>query len=122
MVNKKLFKWIKDNKMKANKDKCHLIISGKDKFAIYADSDIIEKSNCQKLFDLKFKKHLHSIKKAGLKVNALWRLLPMMNFEKIHVLMSSFFTLQFSYCGLVSMFHNLTMSNKMNHTQKMSCG
>ena len=77
MVNKKLFKWIKDNTMKANKDKCHLIISGKDKFAIYADSDIIEKSNCQKLFDLKvdyklkFEKHLHSIKKAGLKVNAL---------------------------------------------------
>ena len=74
----KLFKWFADNQMKANKDKCHLLISGSENVTINVDANIIGKSNCEKLlgvnvnYTLKFNKHLGGIlKKARRKVNEL---------------------------------------------------
>ena len=40
----KLFKWFADNQMKANKDKCHLLISGSENITINVDENIIEKN------------------------------------------------------------------------------
>ena len=42
-VSIKLFKWFADNQMKANKDKCHHLISGSE------NGNIIGKSICEKL-------------------------------------------------------------------------
>ena len=52
--------------MKANKDKCHLLISGSDiiYITINLDSNVIEKSICEKLlgvnlnYKLKFNEHI----------------------------------------------------------------
>ena len=103
-----LFKWFADNQMKANKGKCHLLISCSENITINADGSIIGKSICEKLlgvnfdYKLKFNEHLDSIlKKADRKVKALSRILPYMNFGKRWILMNSFFTSQFNYCPLV---------------------
>ena len=64
-----LFEWCADNQMKANKDKCHLLISCSDNITINVDGNIIRKSICEKLlganvdYELKFKEHLESILK-----------------------------------------------------------
>ena len=53
--------------MKAEKDKCHLLISGSENITINVDRNIIEKSICDKLlglnvdYKLKFNEHLQSI-------------------------------------------------------------
>ena len=55
--------------MKANKDKCHLLISGSENITINLDGSIIGKSICEKLlgvnddYKLKFNEHLDSILK-----------------------------------------------------------
>ena len=62
-----LFKRFASNQMKPNKDKCHLLISGRENININIDGNITEKSNCEKLlgmivdYKLKFNKQLHSI-------------------------------------------------------------
>ena len=90
--------------MKAEKDKCHLLISGSENITINVDRNIIEKSICDKLlglnvdYKLKFNEHLQSIlKKAGQNVNAFLRILPYKNFEKRHIFMNLFFTSQLSF-------------------------
>ena len=44
-----LFKWFSDNQMKANKDKCHLVISNNEKVSIKKDNielENISSENC----------------------------------------------------------------------------
>ena len=63
---------------------------------------------------LNFSEHLDGIiKKASRKINALSRITPFMNVSKRRNLMNSFFTSQFNYCPLVSMFHSRSI-NKIN--------
>ena len=53
--------------MKANKDKCHLHISGSENITINVDNNMIEKSTYEKLlgvnvdYNLKFNEHLDNI-------------------------------------------------------------
>ena len=108
-ISIKLFKWFADNQMKANKDKCHLLISDGENITINVDGNKIGKSICEKLLGVivdykpKFNEHLDNIlQKPGRKVNALSRILPYMNFEKRRILMSSFFhvTVQLLPCSM----------------------
>ena len=64
---------------------------------------------------LSFNIHIDSIcKKAGLKLNALSRITPYLDFSKKKLLINAFFLSQFNYCQLVWMFHNGTINNKIN--------
>ena len=73
-VSIKLFKWFADNQMKANKDKCHHLISGSENISINVDGNIIGKSICEKLlgvnvdYKLKFNEHLDNILKKQVKM------------------------------------------------------
>ena len=74
----KLSKWFADNQIKTNKSKCHLFMSSGENSTINMDGNIIEKSNCEKIFGvnndciLNFCEYLDSIiKKVGRKVKAL---------------------------------------------------
>ena len=116
-----LFKWFSDNQMKANKDKCHLIVRNNGKVSMNIDSIEVENSHCEKLLgvkvdrELKFKEHLEGIiKKASKKVNVLYRITPYMNIDKRKLLMNSFFISQFNYCPLIWMCHCHTINNKIN--------
>ena len=59
-----------------------------------------------------------SLKKARNKINALSRVIPLMNLSKKKILMNSFFKSQFSYCLLVWMCHSRRINNKINHLHK----
>ena len=99
------------NHMKANKDKCHLLISNNKKVSMKIDNIELENTSSKKLLGiiidskLNFKEHLEGItKKASRKVNVLSRITPFMNLTKrklLMKLMNSFFTFQFNYCPLV---------------------
>ena len=117
----KLFKWFSDNMMKANKDKCHLIVSSNEHVSMKLDNIEIENSNCERLLGVKidsklnFKEHLDGIiKKASRKINALSRIAPYMNIGKRRLLMNSFFRSQFNYCPLLWMCHHSSVNNKIN--------
>ena len=105
----KLFNWFSDNMMKANKDKCHLIVSSNEHVSMKLDNIEIENSNCERLLGVKkidsklnFKELLDGIIKiASRKINASSRIAPYMNIGKRRLLMNSFFTSQFNYCPLV---------------------
>ena len=67
-----LFKWFCDKQMKANEDKCHLVISNNEKVFMKIDNIELENTSSEKLLGiitdskLNFKEHLEGIiKKAA---------------------------------------------------------
>ena len=107
--------------MKANQDKCELIIGKNENVSMYIGPFEIKNTNCEKLLGIKvdsrlnFNEHLDGIiKKASPKINVLSRKTPFMNIRKKCIVMSSFFSSQFNYCPLVWMFHSPSINNKIN--------
>ena len=115
--------WFESNYMKLNKDKCHFLISG-HKFEhlwINVGGTKIWESNSVTLLcvqidsSLKFDKHVIELcKKAGRKLSALKRLAKILPFQKMRILMKSFFDSQFSYCPLTWMFINRGTNHRVN--------
>ena len=69
-----LLRWFKENKLKLNLDKCHLIVSGTENAKIKLDDLIITNSKKENLLgiifnhELKFQYHIENLcKKASLK-------------------------------------------------------
>ena len=117
----KLLKWFPDNQMKANRDKCYLIVSKNENISMHIGPFEVKNTNCEKLLGIKaesrlnFNEHLDGIiKKASRKINALSRITPFMNISKRCILMNTFFNSQFNYCPLVWMFHSRSINNKIN--------
>ena len=115
-----LFEWFKNNLLKSNADKCHLLVSTNDRVSINVDGFKIDKSDTEKLLGVKFDKkltfddHISDIcKKAGRKISALVRVTPYMEIAKKRILMKAFFTSQFNYCPWVWMGHSHTNNNKI---------
>ena len=119
--SKILFKWFKDNYMKANADKCHLLLSTNDIFTAEIDKAVIQNSTNEKLLGvtidskLSFDTHVSNLcKKAGQKLNALSRLAPYMNYEHRRNVMKAFIHSQFGYCPIVWMNHSRSLNNRIN--------
>ena len=117
----KLFEWFANNRMKANHDKCHLLISTLTPISIKVKNYIIKNSDNEKLLgvtvdtNLNFNCTLENIlKKASKNVHTIARMTPYMSIPKRKLLMNSFFTSQINYYLLTSMCHSRTMSNKIN--------
>ena len=109
-ITQKLFTWFSQNEMKANLDKCHLLLSTTDAFNFEISETVICNSNSKKLlvvtFDnkLKFEKDIITIcQRANTKVNALARLTPNMQLGKRRILMKAFFNSQLNYCPVILM-------------------
>ena len=116
----KLFKWLADNQMKANRDKCHLIVSKNENISMHIAPFKIKNTNCEKFLGIKvdsrlsFNEHLDGIIKASSKINALSRITPFTNISKKRILMNSFFNSKINYCPLVWMFHSRSINIKIN--------
>ena len=117
----KLFEWFANDLMKANHEKCHLLMSTLTPISIKVKDYIIQNSDSEKLLgktvdaSLNFNCHLENVlKKASKKVHVLARITPYMNISKRKLLMNSFFTSQFNYFPLTWMCHSRTMNNKIN--------
>ena len=52
----RLFKWFSNNQMKANKDKCHLLLSNKETVTMKIGETEIKISNCEKLLGIEIDK------------------------------------------------------------------
>ena len=86
-----LSRWFKDNFLQMNADKCHLLISNRDKdVSIILENEIIECSSSVKLLGvtidnkLNFSKHLSKLcKKVSSKLHALARILNYMSQDKL---------------------------------------
>ena len=110
LTTNNLFEWFKNNHMKANADKCHLLVT--------RDTDVTAKigeldGREVKLFGVKingklsFENHLSSLcKKASRKLHALQRVVTFMDLAKRKSLMKAFITTQFNHCPLIWMFHS----------------
>ena len=116
-----IFQWFNENAMKANADKCHLLITTNEERNISIGGEKIQNSKSEKLLGvtidnkLSFTEHAHKIcDKASQKLNALTRLSSFMNLEKRRIIMKAFVHSQFGYCPLIWMFHNRTLNNKIN--------
>ena len=120
-ITQKLFTWFAQNEMKANLNKCHLLLSTTDAFNFEISETVIGHSNSKKLlgvtFDnkLKFEKHIITICQiANRKLNAFARLTPYMELGKRRMLMNAFFNSQFNYCPVIWMCHSRALNNKIN--------
>ena len=107
--------------MKANHDKCHLLLSKQEEANIQIANTTITCSQSEKILGiildnpLKIDKHVENIcQKTSRKLNALARVTNYMELPKIRFLMNAFFKAQFNYCPAVWMFHSRSLNNKIN--------
>ena len=114
-----LFTWLRNNYMKANTDKGHLLLSGNSNLTANIDGNVIDSEGNQVLLGkaidstLSFNKHINNLcKKASAKLNALARIAGYMDFPKRRFIMKAFITSQFGYCPLIWMFHSRALNNK----------
>ena len=84
-----IFQWFKDNEMKANADKCHMLLSTSNELTVKINEIQIKNSQSEKLLEitidnnLKFEDHINNIcRKASGKISALSRIAPYMDFPK----------------------------------------
>ena len=124
-VSVELLKWFKNNGMKANTDKCHLLISLQNDLEANIGETIIKSSNSEKLLGviidnkLNFEKHINNLcDKASQKLNALARVSSYMDLPKRKLIMKAFINSQFGYCPLIWMNHSRTLNNRINRIQE----
>ena len=117
-----LLNWIRDNGLKANPDKFHLILSDpSDEFSIKIDNSDLKNSQCQKLLGvqidskLSFNNHVAGLcTKASQKLHALSRISNYMTLTQRRIIMKTFIISQFGYCPLVWMFHSRKLNGRIN--------
>ena len=118
-----LIKWFRENYLKMNEDKCHLLITNQENKSVSAiiGKETIKNSESAKLLgitidnQLRFDKHVAIIcEKENLKLHALARISNLMSSNKLRIIMKSFIESQFGYCPLVWMFHSRTLNNRIN--------
>ena len=122
-----LFSWLKNNGMKANTDKSHLLLSQTEKISTQIYDENIINTSCEKLLgvkidrELKFDEHVKSLcKKANQKLSALTRLSSLMSFDQRKLIMNAFITSHFSYCPLVWMLHSRKLNERINKIHERS--
>ena len=122
-----LSKWFKNNGIKANADKCHLLVNSKEKVCTKIGPYNIKSSEQQKLLGvlsdnkLTFDKHINNFcAKVSQKVNALCRVSSFISTNNKRLVMKAFTNSQFSYCPLKWINHFRTLNNKINRIHERS--
>ena len=119
--SKKRFKWLADNQMKTNEDKCLLIESTNEFTEIQIGDFSIKNSANEKLFGvnidskLNFDCHVnHLCNNANKKLRALARVTPYMTLEKKKIVMNSFLMHSLTTAALSGCFTVLKIIIKSN--------
>ena len=118
LTTNNLFEWFKNNHMKANADKCHLLVTrDTDVTAKIGELDVKDSKEVKLLGvkidgKLSFENHVSSLcKKASQKLHALQRVVNFMDLAKRKSLMKAFITTQFNYCPFIWIFHSRKLNN-----------
>ena len=120
-VSAALFNWFKNNHLKNNVNKSHVLVSTSKPIGIKIGDYTIDNSKWGELFGVKrdlnlnFNDHISDLcKKAGRKMSALARGTPFKGLNKRKLLMNAFFNSQSSYCPLIWMCHSRSNNRKIN--------
>ena len=96
LITNNLFEWLKNNHMKANTDKCHLLVTRDTGVTAKIGEFDVKDSREEKLLGLKidaqlsFENHVYSLcKKASRKLHALARVVNFMDLAKHKSLMKA---------------------------------
>ena len=88
-VSDALFNWFKNNRLKNNVDKCHVLASTNKPVGVEVGDYTIDNSGCEKLLgakidvNLNFNDHISDLcKKASRKISALAKVTPFMGLSK----------------------------------------
>ena len=110
-----------NNYLKANPEKCHLLVKTTANIRINVRNETSSKSSNQELLGIcfnsnfRFDDHVASLcKKASQKLNALTKVAQYMNLAQRRSIMKAFICSQFGYCPLVWMFHSRKINNRIN--------
>ena len=108
LTTNNLFEWFKNNHMKANADKCHLLVTrDTDVTAKIGELDVKNGREEKRLgfkidTKLSFENHVSSLcKKASQKLHALARVINFVDLAKRKSLIKAFITSQFNYYPLI---------------------
>ena len=120
-VGKVLFEWFSNNFLKANANKCHLILSTDEPFSINIDNEVIKNSSNKKLLGInlnnrmRFDTYVANVcNRVSKKLYALARISQFMNIHKRRMKMKAFIAPEFCYCLLVWMFHRRKLNSRIN--------
>ena len=118
----KLFRWFKNNHLKANPGKSHILLSTNKLEIVSIDGIPLAASSHEKLLgvtidsELKSENHIKELcLKVDKKINALCHISSSMSLGKCRTLMKGFIESQFHYCPLIWMLRSRTLKNKINH-------
>ena len=107
--------------MKANADKCHLILSTDEPFSINIDNKVIKNSNNKKPLGINlnnrlcFDTHVANIcNRVTKKLHGLARISQYMSIHKRRMTMKAFIASEFGYFLLVWMFHSRKLNSRVN--------
>ena len=125
LTTNNLFEWFKNNHMKANADKCRLLVTrDTDVTAKIGEFDVKNSKEEKRLGvkidnKLSFENHFSSIcKKSSQKLHALRRIVNFMDLAKRKSLMKAFTTTHLHYFPLIWMFHSRQLNNRINKIQE----
>ena len=120
MSAEKQFKWFKDNQMKHNAYRFHLILSTGDL------NSLIKGILCEKFLDTKsdhklaFDQNVNIFnEKAKAKLKALAGAVQYILLAKKNLLMNSYFDAENSYCSLIWMIHSHFIKNRVKYFKYM---
>ena len=106
----KLFSWFKNNHLKANPGKSHILLSSKKSEIVSVAGIPLATSFNEKLLGIT----TESCPKVSKKRNALCRISSSTSLEKRRTLTKAFIESQFNYCPLIWMLNSRTLNNKIN--------
>ena len=108
--------------MKANPDKCHLLLSKNENFEANINENRSSNTRFEKFLAVTFDNQLnvnHHISKicktASNKLHALARVSNYIDEDKRRILFNSYFSSQFNHCPLIWMNHNKSIDKKINN-------
>ena len=120
---KVLLIWMRNNGLKANPDKFHLLLSeDNEDHHINVQKCVIKNSKSEKLLGiildngLNFTSHVSTLcTKASQKLHALSRVCKIMTLSQRKKIMKAFILAQFGYCPLVCFFHSRKLNHRINN-------
>ena len=111
--------------MKANADKCHVLVTRDTDVTTKIGEFDVKNSREEKILSVKidsklsFENHVSSLyKTSSQKLHALARVVNFMDLAKRNSFMKVFITSQFNYCLLIWMFHSRQLNNRINKIQE----